>query len=54
MFLMRFTERAYTNYTEEDVRNTSKTAYLTIPNSLSDPLVVFQAIQRVPGPVGIL
>ena len=40
MFLMRFTERAYTNYTEEDVRNTSQTAYLTIPNSLSDPAVV--------------
>ena len=40
MFLMRFTERAYTNYTAEDVRKTSETAYLTIPNSLSEPSVV--------------
>ncbi len=40
MFLMRFTERAYTNYTAGDVESTSKTAYLTIPNSFSEPSVV--------------
>ncbi len=38
MFLMRFTERAYTNYTEEDVRNSENSAVrLTFPNSNFDP-----------------
>ena len=38
MFLMRFTERAYTNYTEEDVRNSPNSAVrLTFSNSHFDP-----------------
>lgn len=38
MFLMRFTERAYVNYTEEDVRNSLNSAVrLTFPNSHFDP-----------------
>ena len=40
MFLMRFTERAYTNYTEEDVRNSPNQAVrLTFSNSNFDPMV---------------
>ncbi len=38
MFLMRFTERAYVNYTEEDVRNSPNEAVrLTFSNSNFDP-----------------
>jgi Luciferase-like monooxygenase len=38
MFLMRFTERAYVNYTEEDVKNSSRSAVrLTFSNSHFDP-----------------
>ena len=38
MFLMRFTERAYVNYTEEDVRNSPNSAVrLTFSNSHFDP-----------------
>ena len=38
MFLMRFTERAYFHYTEEDVRNSYRSAVrLTFPNSHFDP-----------------
>ena len=38
MHLMRFTERAYTNYTEEDVRNSPNSAVrLTFSNSHFDP-----------------
>ena len=38
MFLMRFTERAYTNYTEEDVRNSPNEAVrLTFSNSNFNP-----------------
>ena len=38
MFLMRFTERAYSNYTEEDVRNSPNSAVrLTFSNSHFDP-----------------
>ena len=37
MFLMRFTERAYYHYTEEDVRNSYRSAVrLTFPNSHFD------------------
>ena len=37
MFLMRFTERAYYHYTEEDVRNSFRSAVrLTFPNSHFD------------------
>jgi alkanesulfonate monooxygenase SsuD/methylene tetrahydromethanopterin reductase-like flavin-dependent oxidoreductase (luciferase family) len=40
MFLMRFTERAYTNYTEADVRNSPNEAVrLTFSNSHLDPKV---------------
>ena len=40
MFLMRFTERAYVDYTEEDVRNSANQAVrLTFPNSNFDPEV---------------
>ena len=40
MFLMRFTERAYTNYTAEDVRNSPNSAVrLTFSNSHFDPQV---------------
>ena len=40
MFLMRFTERAYTNYTEEAVRNSANEAVrLTFSNSNFDPKV---------------
>lgn len=40
MFLMRFTERAYTNYTEEDVRNSPNSALrVTFSNSHFDPPV---------------
>ena len=40
MFLMRFTERAYTNYTEEAVRNSPNQAVrLTFSNSNFDPVV---------------
>ena len=40
MFLMRFTERAYVNYTEEDVRNSPNSAVrLTFSNSHFDPQV---------------
>ena len=40
MFLMRFTERAYTNYTEEAVRNSPNEAVrLTFSNSNFDPMV---------------
>ena len=39
MFLMRFTERAYFHYTEEDVRNSYRSAVrLTFPNSHFDPV----------------
>src|SRR5947208_9581429 len=38
MFLMRFTERAYVNYTEEDVQNSFRSAVrLTFSNSHFDP-----------------
>ena len=38
MFLMRFTERAYFHYSEEDVRNSYRSAVrLTFPNSHFDP-----------------
>ena len=38
MFLMRFTERAYTGYTEDDVRNSPNQAVrLTFSNSHFDP-----------------
>ena len=38
MFLMRFTERAYVNYTEQDVRNSPNSAVrLTFSNSHFDP-----------------
>ena len=38
MFLMRFTERAYVNYTEQDVRNSPNEAVrLTFSNSNFDP-----------------
>ena len=40
MFLMRFTERAYTAYTEEAVRNSPNEAVrLTFSNSNFDPTV---------------
>ena len=40
MFLMRFTERAYVDYTEEDVRNSPNQAVrLTFSNSNFDPAV---------------
>lgn len=40
MFLMRFTERAYVNYTPEDVRNSPNSAVrLTFSNSHFDPQV---------------
>ena len=40
MFLMRFTERAYLNYTEEDVWNSANNAVrLTFSNSHFDPQV---------------
>ena len=40
MFLMRFTERAYTNYTEEDVlRSPNKAVRVTFSNSHFDPAV---------------
>ena len=40
MFLMRFTERAYTTYTEEAVRNSPNEAVrLTFSNSNFDPKV---------------
>ena len=40
MFLMRFTERAYVNYTAEDVRNSPNSAVrLTFSNSHFDPQV---------------
>ena len=40
MFLMRFTERAYTNYTEEDVlRSLNKAVRVTFSNSHFDPAV---------------
>jgi alkanesulfonate monooxygenase SsuD/methylene tetrahydromethanopterin reductase-like flavin-dependent oxidoreductase (luciferase family) len=40
MFIMRFTERAYTNYTEEDVRNSPNGAHrVTFSNSHFDPAV---------------
>ena len=40
MFLMRFTERAYVNYTEQDVRNSLNSAVrLTFSNSHFDPEV---------------
>ena len=40
MFLMRFTERAYTNYTEADVRSSPNEAVrLTFSNSNFDPVV---------------
>ncbi len=40
MFLMRFTERAYTNYTEEDVlRSPNKAVRVTFSNSHFDPTV---------------
>ena len=40
MFLMRFTERAYTNYTEEDVRNSPNSSVrVTFSNSHFDPRV---------------
>src|SRR5260370_1697482 len=40
MFIMRFTERAYTNYTEEDVRGSFRSAVrLTFPNKYFDPEV---------------
>ena len=38
MFIMRFTERAYTNYTEEDVRNSPNSASrVTFSNTHFDP-----------------
>ena len=38
MFLMRFTERAYVNYTEEEVRNSLNNAVrLTFSDSHFDP-----------------
>ena len=38
MFLMRFTERAYVAYTEEDVRNSFRSSVrLTFPNSHFNP-----------------
>ena len=38
MFLMRFTERAYVDYTEEDVQNSPNNAVrLTFSNSHFDP-----------------
>jgi len=40
MFLMRFTERAYVDYTEEDVRNSPNEAVrLTFSNSHFDPKI---------------
>ena len=40
MFLMRFTERAYVHYTEEDVRNSINSAVrLTFSNSHFDPQI---------------
>ena len=40
MFLMRSTERAYVNYTEDDVRNSPNNAVrLTFSNSHFDPQV---------------
>ena len=40
MFIMRFTERAYYNYTEEAVRNSFRSAVrLTFSNRNFDPLV---------------
>ena len=39
MFLMRFTERAYVNYTAEDVRSSPNSVVrLTFSNSHFDPL----------------
>ena len=38
MFLMRFTERAYVAYSEEDVRNSFRSSVrLTFPNSHFKP-----------------
>jgi hypothetical protein len=38
MFLMRFTERAYVHYTEEDVKNSIRSAVrLTFSNRHFDP-----------------
>ena len=38
MFLMRFTERAYVDYSEEDVRQSFRSAVrLTFPNSHFNP-----------------
>jgi chorismate mutase len=38
MFLMRFTERAYVNYTEEDVKNSFRSAVrLTFQQSFDPP-----------------
>src|SRR2546423_1841618 len=40
MFIMRFTERAYVNYTEQDVRSSFRAATrLTFPNTYFDPRV---------------
>ena len=40
MFIMRFTERAYTNYTEDDVKNSFNSASrVTFPNTHFDPSV---------------
>ena len=40
MFLMRFTERAYSSYTEQDVRNSPNEAVrLTFSNSNFDPQI---------------
>ena len=40
MFIMRFTERAYTNYTEDDVRNSFNSASrVTFPNTHFNPSV---------------
>ena len=50
MFLMRFTERAYVNYTEEDVRNSPNEAVrLTFSNSNFDPGGGPLPVQHVPG-----
>ena len=47
MFLMRFTERAYVNYTEEDVRNSVNSAVrLTFSNSHFDPQLGSQLYNR--------
>ena len=50
MFLMRFTERAYMDYTEDDVRNSPNNAVrLTFSNSNFRPAARVPSLPHVPG-----